>query len=81
MCARRFAILGRSTPEIPLAEFIQTDAAINQGNSGGPMGVQLNDETGFQKVRERWAHLRSGDEMTFKVFRAGRVIDLKGRVP
>jgi serine protease Do len=45
------------------------------------MGVQLNDEASFQKVLERWAQLRSGDEMTFKVFRAGRVVDLKGRVP
>ena len=42
---------------------------------------QLVDETSFQKVRERWGQLRSGDEMTFRVFRAGRVIDLKGRLP
>src|SRR6266852_2994725 len=45
------------------------------------MGIQLVDEASFQKVRERWAQLRSGDEMTFRVFRAGRVIDLKGRLP
>jgi len=45
------------------------------------MGIQLHDETSFDKVRERWAQLRSGDEMTFRVFRAGRVSDLKGRVP
>ena len=45
------------------------------------MGIQLVDETSFQKVRERWGQLRSGDEMTFRVFRAGRVIDLKGRLP
>jgi len=45
------------------------------------MGVQLNDETSFQKMLERWAQLRSGDEITLKVFRAGRIIDLKGRVP
>jgi serine protease Do len=45
------------------------------------MGIQLVDETSFQKVRERWTQLRSGDEMTFSVFRAGQVIDLKGRLP
>jgi S1-C subfamily serine protease len=45
------------------------------------MGIQLVDETSFDEVRARWAQLRSGDEMTFKVFRAGRIIDLKGRVP
>jgi S1-C subfamily serine protease len=45
------------------------------------MGIQLEDETSFQKVRERWSQLRSGDEMTFRVFRAGRVIELKGRMP
>jgi len=45
------------------------------------MGIQLVDETSFQNVRERWSRLRSGDEMTFKVFRAGRVIELKGRLP
>ena len=45
------------------------------------MGIQLDDETSFRKVQERWRQLHSGDEMTFKVFRAGRVIDLKGRVP
>ena len=45
------------------------------------MGIELVDETSFQKVRERWAQLRSGDEMSFKVFRAGKVIELKGRLP
>ena len=45
------------------------------------MGVQLNNATSFERVRERWAQLRSGDEMTFRVLRAGRVIDLKGRLP
>lgn len=45
------------------------------------MGIQLDDETSFDKVRDRWARLRPGDEMTFRIFRAGRVIDLKGRVP
>jgi S1-C subfamily serine protease len=45
------------------------------------MGIQLVDETSYQEVRERWAQLKSGDEWTFKVFRAGRVIDLKGRLP
>jgi len=32
-------------------------------------------------VRERWNQLRSGDEMTFRVFRGGRIIELKGRLP
>jgi serine protease Do len=45
------------------------------------MGIQLDDATSFEKVLDRWAHLRSGDEMTFRVLRAGRVIDLKGRLP
>ncbi len=45
------------------------------------MGIRLDDETSFDKVRERWMKLRSGDEMTFRVLRAGRVVDLKGRVP
>ena len=45
------------------------------------MGIQLVDETSFQKVRDRWAQMRSGDEMTFRVFRGGRVIDLRGRMP
>jgi len=45
------------------------------------MGIKLEDETSFQKVRERWRQLRSGEEMTFTVFRAGRIIELKGRIP
>ncbi|HEV8441131.1 MAG TPA: trypsin-like peptidase domain-containing protein [Methylomirabilota bacterium] len=45
------------------------------------MGIRLDDETSFDKVRDLWAHLRSGDEMTFKVFRAGQVVELKGRLP
>ena len=45
------------------------------------MGIQLENEASFEKVRARQAQLRSGDEMTFKVLRAGRVIELKGRIP
>jgi serine protease Do len=45
------------------------------------MGIPLEDETSFDKVRERWAQLRPGDEMSFRVLRAGRVIELKGRLP
>jgi len=45
------------------------------------MGIPLDGESSFQKVRERQAQLRSGDELSFKVFRAGRVIELKGRLP
>ena len=45
------------------------------------MGIQLEDEASFEKVRARQAQLRSGDEMTFKVLRAGRVIELKSRIP
>jgi serine protease Do len=29
--------MGRNIPELPLEEFIQTDASINPGNSGGPL--------------------------------------------
>lgn len=45
------------------------------------MGIRLDDAASFQRVHERWSQLRPGDEMTFKVFRAGRVIELKGRLP
>ncbi len=45
------------------------------------MGIQLDDLTSLDKVRDRWAQLRSRDEMTFRVLRAGQVIDLKGRLP
>lgn len=45
------------------------------------MGITLENEASFDKVRDRWAQLASGDEMTFSVLRAGRVIELKGRVP
>jgi serine protease Do len=45
------------------------------------MGIQLDDATSFDKVLDRWAHLHSGDEMTFRVLRAGSVIELKGRLP
>ena len=45
------------------------------------MGVELVDESSFQKVRERWIQLKPGDEMSFKVLRGGRIIELKGRVP
>jgi S1-C subfamily serine protease len=45
------------------------------------MGIPLDGEASFENVRARQAQLRSGDEMTFKVLRAGRVIELKGRVP
>ena len=45
------------------------------------MGIQLEDEASFEKVRARQAQLRSGDEMIFRVLGAGRVIELKGRIP
>jgi serine protease Do len=45
------------------------------------MGIKLEDERSFEKVREAWRRLRPGDEMTFTVLRAGRVLDLKGRMP
>src|SRR5215510_3659155 len=45
------------------------------------MGVQLENEESFEKVRARQAQLRSGDEMIFKVLRAGQVVVLKGRIP
>jgi S1-C subfamily serine protease len=45
------------------------------------MGIQLVDETSFDSVRARWAQLRSGDKLTFRIFRAGRIIDLTGQVP
>jgi serine protease Do len=45
------------------------------------MGITLENETSFEKVRQRQGQLRSGDELTFKVLRAGRVIELKGRIP
>jgi len=45
------------------------------------MDIKLEDATSFQKVRERWGQLRAGEEMTFRVLRAGRIIELKGRVP
>jgi serine protease Do len=47
----------------------------------GAMGIQLVDATSFQTVRDRWSRLRSGDEMTFRVLRAGKVIEIKGRMP
>ena len=43
-------------------------------------GVTLVDDASFALIRERQAQLRSGDEIGFTVFRAGRVIELKGRL-
>src|SRR5499427_2995958 len=45
------------------------------------MGITLESEESFHKVRERQAQLRPGDELTYRVFRAGKVIELKGRLP
>jgi len=45
------------------------------------MGITLDDEESFHKVRERQAQLRPGDELSYRVFRAGKVIELKGRLP
>ena len=45
------------------------------------MGIPLDNEASFDKIRERQSQLRPGDEMSFKVLRAGRVIELRGRVP
>ena len=47
----------------------------------GSMGIDITDEASFDKLLDRWAHLRSGDEMTFKVLRAGRIVNLRGKVP
>ena len=47
----------------------------------GAMGIPLVDAESFQKVRDRWSQLRSGEEMTFRVLRAGRVIEIKGHLP
>ena len=44
------------------------------------MGIRLDNDASFDKIRERWSKLRSGDEMTFRVLRSGRVMELKGRV-
>src|SRR5499433_3908951 len=45
------------------------------------MGITLDDEESFHKVRERQAQLRPGDELSYRVCRAGKVIELKGRLP
>ena len=45
------------------------------------MGVTLDNEASFDRLRDAFAQLRSGDEMTFTVLRAGRVMELRGRVP
>jgi hypothetical protein len=45
------------------------------------LGVPLTNEASYEKFRDRWMELRPGDEMTFRVLRGGRVIDLTGRMP
>jgi len=45
------------------------------------MGIPLVDDASFTEVRERQSKLRSGDELAFTVLRAGRVIEVKGRLP
>ena len=45
------------------------------------MGVTLDNDASFDRLRDAFAQLRSGDEMTFTVLRAGRVMELRGRVP
>ncbi len=45
------------------------------------LGIPLTDESSYEKFRVLWTELRPGDEMTFRVLRAGRVIDLTGRMP
>jgi len=44
-------------------------------------GVTLDSEESFKQLRECEERLRPGDEMTFRVLRAGHVIDLRGRMP
>ena len=47
----------------------------------GGFGISLENEASFDELRARWAQLRSGDEMTLRVLRAGRVIEVTGRMP
>jgi hypothetical protein len=57
---------------------------MNRGHGGWSekaLGIPLTDESSHDKVRERWTQLRAGDEMTFRVLRAGRVIGLTRRMP
>jgi serine protease Do len=44
-------------------------------------GVQVGTGDSFLAVRERLQALRPGDEITIRVLRAGKVLDLKGRLP
>jgi serine protease Do len=45
------------------------------------VGVQIVDEESRQKIRDRLAHLKSGDPIIVKVLREGRVVRLSGKAP
>ena len=69
------------TPSRAVARLDGRDVPLGGDIVLGAMGIQLVDAESFEKVRDRWSHLRSGEEMTFRVLRAGRVIEVKGRLP
>jgi len=45
------------------------------------VGVQIVDTASRQKIRDRLAHLKSGDPIRVKVCEGGEVVELSGRMP
>lgn len=44
-------------------------------------GIELGSPDSFAKIRERMSALRPGHEITLTILRAGKITELKGRVP
>lgn len=44
-------------------------------------GFSIGDLASYQKIQERLAAMKSGDEVTLRVLRDGRVVDLKAALP